>query len=263
MMKRYFTLLLLCSLSLGCLKGQTPSNNRSYIRTRTFTQPTGTSWLDRADYDNGLGDLYQQVDAGITPGHRSLVTLHEYDSHRRPWRTWLPALSDQGIDCLNDTSALKASSRQLAGNDSRPYSTTIYGALPLNGPKEQYAAGSRWYEAGKRTCTSHAASESSSASDYFLRAFFLIGDEYLVSSTGFTAFVTETDDEDGHRLLEFRDEEDRLLLSRSIDGDESHSTYYVRDDAGRLRYVFSPEDNGRVEAYIAQHSSCLFHLTPS
>ena len=255
MMKRYFTLLLLCSLSLGCLKGQTPSNNRSYIRTRTFTQPTGTSWLDRADYDNGLGDLYQQVDAGITPGHRSLVTLHEYDSHRRPWRTWLPALSDQGTDCLNDTSALKASSRQLAGNDSRPYSTTIYGALPLNGPKEQYAAGSRWYEAGKRTCMSHAASESSSASDYFLRAFFLIGDEYLVPSTGFTAFVTETDDEDGHRLLEFRDEEDRLLLSRSIDGDESHSTYYVRDDAGRLRYVFSPEDNGRVEAYIAQHSS--------
>ena len=82
-----------------------------------------------------------------------------------------------------------------------------------------------------------------------------MGDEYLVSSTCFTAFVTETDDEDGHRLLEFRDEEDRLLLSRSIDGDESHSTCYVHDDAGRLRYVFSPEDNGRVEAYIAQHGT--------
>ena len=65
--------------------------DRSYVCTRTMTNSGGTSYLDHYDYDNGLGQPCQQVDAGITPTYKDLVTLTEYDSWRRPTHSWLPA----------------------------------------------------------------------------------------------------------------------------------------------------------------------------
>ena len=61
-----------------------------------MTNASATAWIDHIDYDNGIGDVYQQVDIGITPGHQDLVTLHEYDSHRRPYRVWLPGSNGLG-----------------------------------------------------------------------------------------------------------------------------------------------------------------------
>ena len=94
-MKHLYILLLFC-LSLQASNAQT--TDYSYVRSRTMTNAGGTTWLDHYDYDNGLGQVYQQVDVGITPQGNSLVTLHEYDDQRRPWRTWLPTpMSGSGI----------------------------------------------------------------------------------------------------------------------------------------------------------------------
>ena len=87
MKKTFIYICLCCCLSLQ-LHAQ--SSAYSYLRTRTMTNASATAWIDHIDYDNGIGDVYQQVDIGITPGHQDLVTLHEYDSHRRPYRVWLP-----------------------------------------------------------------------------------------------------------------------------------------------------------------------------
>ena len=56
------------------------SSAYSYVRSRTMTNAHSSEWNDHIDYDNGLGQVYQQVDVAVTPGHQDLVTLQEYDA---------------------------------------------------------------------------------------------------------------------------------------------------------------------------------------
>ena len=68
------------------------SSDQSYIRTRTMTAATGTSYVDKYAYYDGLGRPIQTVQQGITPLENDLVTLRQYDGFGRESRTWLPAV---------------------------------------------------------------------------------------------------------------------------------------------------------------------------
>lgn len=249
MKKSIFAIFLAFSFTFSDACGQSSGNNYSYIRTRTFTKADGTSSLDRLQYDNGLGDLHQEVAVGITPQRKSLVVLHEYDIHRRPLHTWLPALTD-GDAAVADTAVLKASSRLLAGGDSCPYSTTLSEGFPATS-KKQFGAGAAWRTADKSIRISEGTNVAGQDSKYSIQGFRIIyGDDLF--SAGFTGgryLYTETVDEDGGCLIEFHDEEGHLLLSRRVDGNKFFSTYYVYDDAGRLCYVFPPELEETLKQY--------------
>lgn len=246
-MRRLFILLFIGLTSLASAYSQ--AVDYSYIRMKTFTARDASSSQDRIDYDNGLGDPYQQVLAGVTPTGKSLVTMNEYDTHRRPLRRWLPALSVNGTSCM-DTTALKSSSRQMAGGDVCPYITNIYEPSPLDRVRKVYNPGADWYVKSKSIRTYRSINLGNAGSDFQMLNFIILYSDMLSKEwvKAATDLVTETTDEDGNRLLEFYDMEGNLRLSRRIADGRSYSTYYVRDDAGRLRYVFPPA----IEEYLEQ-----------
>ena len=47
------------------------------------------------NYYDGLGRSKETVQQGVSPSHKDLVTLQEYDGWGRKANTWLPAVTTQ------------------------------------------------------------------------------------------------------------------------------------------------------------------------
>ena len=234
MKKTFIFLCLCCCLSIQ-LHAQ--SSAYSYVRTRTMTNASATAWIDHIDYDNGIGDVYQQVDVGITPGHQDLVTLHEYDSHRRSYRVWLPGLGSGG-NC-QDSIALKSSAGTV-NNDGCPYSTSKYEPTPLGQVRQQYQPGSAWYQNQKaRTFTE--AVEANDVVRYKVMNLIMVSNTLLYTTyISNSKFIKETTDEDGVIHQEFADMTGNVVVRRQQSVSGWIATYYVYDDSNNLRFVLPP-----------------------
>ena len=223
-------------MSLQVSHGQ--SVDYSYVRSRTMTNVGGTAWLDHYDYDNGLGQLYQQVDVGITPNHQSLVTLHEYDDQRRPWRTWLPTpMSGSGVQ--GDTAV--RTTAQTAHQDARPFTESVYEQSPIEWKSDEYRPGNAWYQAGKKASFSRYACGSSAMEGGLIHLPYFLGGMAHLDEPYTDCMVEEADDEDGLRTLTLKDREGRVCAVRRISQGDNLTTYYVYDDFGDLRFVLPPE----------------------
>ncbi|HMM05027.1 DUF6443 domain-containing protein, partial [Dysgonomonas sp.] len=84
-MKKILLYICLC-ISLGTYS---QSADQNYVRTRTYTNETGTAYLDQIQYFDGLGRPMQTVQRGITPDGKDLVSIQEYDAFGRESNTWL------------------------------------------------------------------------------------------------------------------------------------------------------------------------------
>ena len=214
------------------------SGSYSYVMLRTMTNGDASTWLDHIGYDDGLGQPYQQVDAGITPGHADLVTLHEYDGHRRPLRTWLPGIGSNGA-CL-DSTVLKASARTL-NSDAKPYATSNYEPSPLNRLAREYLPGNDWYQ-HFRYRNHFVSSDNTNVSFYRVMHLTMMGGSLFFSGfSNTTKLVTVMHDEDNTQHLEFTDKDGNVVVRRTIYDGEQLTTYYVYDDSGQLRFVLPPE----------------------
>ena len=239
-MKRLLILFLSC-LSIQVSHSQT---DYSYVRSRTMTNASGTTWLDHYDYDNGLGQVYQQVDVGITPQGNSLVTLHEYDDQRRPWRTWLPTpMSGSGVQ--NSSSVMTTA--QTEHQDARPYTESFYEQSPIEWKSEEYRPGAAWYQANKKTSFSRYVCGSPTLEGGIIhQPYFLEGTAHL-DAPFIDCMIEESADEDGLRTLNLKDREGRVCAVRRISQGENLTTYYAYDDFGNLRFVLPPESTAHFE----------------
>ena len=79
-MKRFSIFLLF--LIVGCaLNAQ--DDYRNYVLSRTMLNGTGTSYLDKITYYDGLGRPFQTVQKAVSDDkslNKNLVTLQEYDA---------------------------------------------------------------------------------------------------------------------------------------------------------------------------------------
>ena len=239
-MKRLLILFLSC-LSIQVSHSQT---DYSYVRSRTMTNASGTTWLDHYDYDNGLGQVFQQVDVGITPQGNSLVTLHEYDDQRRPWRTWLPTpMSGSGVQ--NSSSVMTTA--QTEHQDARPYTESFYEQSPIEWKSEEYRPGAAWYQANKKTSFSRYVCGSPTLEGGIIhQPYFLEGTAHL-DAPFIDCMIEESADEDGLRTLNLKDREGRVCAVRRISQGENLTTYYAYDDFGNLRFVLPPESTAHFE----------------
>ena len=235
-------LLLLTAISTTAQNGVTSpppslSSGYSYVLSRTMTNASGTASLDHVDYDNGLGQTYQKVDVAITPGGSSdLVSLMEYDGHGRPLRSWLPGLGSGGA-CIN-ASTLKQSAKSLADDDA-PYTWTVYEASPLDRLSEEYLPGADWHQHGKKKEYTYHRS-AAAVKEITIEGSYL----YFNGTPRYTTFYpVEVRDEAGTYHIEYRDADGRTAAKsdQPSSSDLTHVTYYVYDDAGRLRFVLPPE----------------------
>ena len=83
----------------------------SNIVSRTLLESDGSKKIEQRVYDNGLGDVVQEVQSFIGSSLPSIVVHHEYDSYRRRTKTWLPVTSSGSGYVMSSTVAYQAQSQ--------------------------------------------------------------------------------------------------------------------------------------------------------
>ena len=226
------------------------SAQRSYVLSRTVTAADGSTYLDHVDYDNGLGQIYERVDVGIAPDGADLVTLQEYDGYGRPSRAWLPALGADGA-CL-DTATLKQSARTINA-DGAPYTLTEYELSPLGRPAAVTLPGEGWHQNGKKRIYTYNQHPRISG-EFAMEG----GTLYYRQAPRYTPlYPKEVRDEAGTLHIEYLDADGRVAATsdRPPYYDPEHVTCYVRDDAGRLRFVLPPEAYFKIRLAYGSYST--------
>ena len=137
---RYIWILIaLVTAIISPVRGQTSAG--SNIVSRTLLSSNGTSKINQRVYDNGLGDVVQEIQSYTGSTLPSVVVHHEYDEYRRRTKSWLPVTSSDSLFVNVNTIASQAQSQY---SDTAPFSRTVYdGFLPLQ-PSRQYKAGAQW-----------------------------------------------------------------------------------------------------------------------
>lgn len=200
---------------------------------------TGDSYMESLQYADGLGRLSQtNLKHQSGDGNKDIVTLLQYDSYDREYKKWIPTAIANDGNWVGDLSLLNHP------EDSHPYSMTLYAGGPLSLLSEQYDAGQNWYM--KDRSKSMIYTYNSTTDKAFQCVHYSINANGNLMRNGYYEScrldVVVCKDEDKHVFYEFRDEQDRLLLSR----DELRSrggyldTYYIYDQVGNLRYVLPP-----------------------
>ena len=116
----------------------------------------------------------------------------------------------------------------------------MYEQSPLDRTVGGYGPGAAWVEHGAQTdYLSNTASGVQACKLYAATSTALTGGSSNYAAG--TLQVVKTTDEDGHISYTFTDRLGRTLLTRQMNGDTQHDTYYVYDSAGNLRYVLQPE----------------------
>ena len=260
------------SLSLECI----PLLSDSYVATSwndvtvltsrdggEMSMMTTVTWLD----DFGREESVHQV--GVTPSHKTLVSLTEYDGHGRVSKRWLPALATPqrvilpGLHTVTYLDAhvrpedIMPGSSEANLGDGAPYSEVIYDGSPLDRPLMEYGSGEAWRQAGRGILSEHMGN---SAGDERLVCHRIEvqasknDTSFVISSEGFypdgSLKVVSVTDEDGKETLTFTDRHGREILSRQVmkEGGECQylDTYSVYDGLDHLLAVIPPALSDRL-----------------
>ena len=197
----------------------------SNIVSRTVLSSDGTKKAEQRVYDNGLGDIVQEIQSWPGSSVPSLVVRHEYDEYRRRTRSWLPVTSSDSGFVSGSTVASQAQSQY---SDSAPFSRTEYDGFLPSQPSAQYKAGAQWQGSGKKVSVTY--SESVGTGMYSPE------DGYLYTVSAVKYLCTRTVDEDSCWSAEYTDLNGRLMVSENSQG----KTYYIYNPKGDLTHVIPP-----------------------
>ena len=140
----------MASLTAPVLPQTTVGSN---IASRTFFTSDGSRKLVQRVYDNGLGDVVQEVQSWPGSSLPSLVVHHEYDELRRRTRTWLPVTSS-GSGFIGGGAI--ASQAQSQYSDAAPFTRTEYDGFLPSQPSALYKAGSQWQGNDKKATVTYS-----------------------------------------------------------------------------------------------------------
>jgi len=264
----YYRVLVTCGSetaysSVGQVLVGTASSDWSYVRTRDITRPgitdagTANGLTDPTDvkqvtqYFDGLGRPIQEVAQKASPLGNDIVTMHVYDPMGREAIKYLPYTSTTNdgnykADPFSDQNAFN--SAQFTGEQFF-YGQTNFEPSPLNRPLESLAPGSSWLGGDRGMTTDYQVNNSSDSVVC-----------WTISSTAGsvpvdqgsyaanTLFKTSTTDENGHQVVEYKDQQGVVLLRKVKLWDVPAAgpsgwlnTYYVYDTLGNLRFVMPPK----------------------
>jgi hypothetical protein len=177
-------------------------------------------------YDNGLGDIVQEVQSYQGSSLPSLVVHHEYDEYRRRTRSWLPVTSSGSGFISGSVIASLAPSQY---SDTAPYSRTVYDDFLQSQPSAQYKAGAQWQGSGKKVSLTY--------SEYVGAGMYSPEEGHLYVTANTAKFLcTMCIDEDSCWSAEYTDLNGRLMISETSQG----KTYYMYNQNGDITYVIPP-----------------------
>jgi RHS repeat-associated protein len=256
----------------------TPTVESSDTRNLSLNQS-----IQKVQYYDGLGRPSQNVQRGITPSGKDLVTIQEYDNYGRESNSWLPT-PYSGSGSYTDPAAIKSEAiMPTVYNDNSPYSSPVYEASPLNRVLEKYGPGASWRSVvGLGHSVKSAFLANDNTNDSLRCAYYYVtSDNKLVKSRNYDncqLYVTRIIDEDNHIAFEFKDKLGQVVLTRQVNNG-FNDTYYVYDDFGNKCFVLPPsaadaltdntytgtEDALTTFAYIYRYDSrnrCIYKKLP-
>ena len=237
-------------IPIDTLRGTSQGDN--LVETFTSKNEDGTDGIIEKIYYDDYGRELQTVGEEMTPEGDDLVTMHEYDSFGHRTRSWLPvAVTGNGGAFVSPADFSSAA----MGLDAAPYEETRYEASPLARPLSVVGAGQAWHSAGKGISTAYYTNISGkdSITCYLLKATDT-GSGVRVNKSGNyatgTLRIIRTADADGQLTFEFKDRQEKTVLTRKALRRGSSrtwlNTYYVYDDFGRLCAVLPPAASEKI-----------------
>ena len=237
---------------------QTKISTTAILETQSTNKDSVSTEIQ---YYDGLGRPMQTVGKEASPTGKDIVTIVKYDEFGREVKKYLPfaATVSDGTYTTNDEytqlsfySNSNNSSLKLP-QDSKPFSTIVYDASPLNSVLQQFGPGESW-NPGHAVISSYLLNSGSDVPMWIISG-------TTVSQSGSysagTLFKTQTTDENVNNSWEYKDMQGKVVLKQveSIQG--TLSTHYVYDDFDRLAYVIPPKatKNSYSEADVNNNSA--------
>lgn len=243
----------------------TPLNRPAYmdeivVKTRGITtyghaeNLTTAQGLHTRTYFDGLGRPIQKISSGIgTAGKPDVVSFSVYDVYGREKKRYLPFAANTSrlfqADVVNAQASFYAIGSGKYAKDGDPYSVSEYDSSPLNEIWREGSVGSAWQPAmGKMSAIVLRTNTSSDA----VRQFNTDGSINGLWPSG-TLSVSETTDEEGHKILVFADKLGNTILKRqwldeTIQGayKDYKNTYYIYDKGSLLVMMIPPKVVDRI-----------------
>lgn len=199
----------------------------SNIVSRTMLSSDSARVLEQHVYDNGLGDVIQEVQSWPGSSLPDLVVHHEYDEYRRKTRSWLPITSSTNGSFVSRNMIADMATSQYS--DTAPFTRTEYDRLLPSKPSAQYKAGAQWQSNDKKDSIIYSTYKGCAMYSYM--------EGYLFITDPYAEFLcTRTIDEDGCWKAEYTDMNGRLMISEDSQG----KTFYMYDHLGNITYVIPP-----------------------
>ncbi len=222
---RHFFLCIWMTAIISPSLGQTEAG--SSIVSRTVLSDDGLNTAEHCVYDNGLGDVIEEVQSWPGTSLPDLVVRHEYDEFRRRTNTWLPITSSSGSGFISGSTVAYQAQSQYS--DTAPFTRMEFdGFLPAQ-PSEVYKAGENWQYSDKKTSVTY--------SEYVGSGMCSPEDGYIYITANTAKFLcTRTEDEDGCWSAEYTDLNGRLIISETSQG----KTYYMYNPTGDVTHVIPP-----------------------
>ena len=235
------------SYRLGCtddLINIPMSSNHNGIVDITYKSKDGSKTSTKVQYFDGLGNLMEDIAVGASPTGGDIVVWHEYNGNGKPTKNWLPAVIATAGKEFHPENTVCHNSIESNQNDGYPYEKIIYEHNPLGRVVEQIGPGTDWHSNGKSKKTDYLTNVENNPELNCLKIQIASSSDNVSIVGNYptgSLRVSKITNEDGEIYIEFRDNLDRLILSRHLMqyGDESLDTYYVYDGFN-LRRVFPP-----------------------
>lgn len=248
--------MIICLLSFFLFtKGQNTTGytgTRNYIAEKTYldaSSKTGNSVrsVDDIIYSDGFGRKWQEIQVlGSPVGSSDLIIPHEYGIFGQIEKEYLPYVKE-GNNGAFDVNMLVPSHWNIYGTEEQNYAFTHtqYEDSPLTRVARKTGPGKAWHTNDKSTSTLYGMNQGNEVRMYKVSSGgTLLLNGYYQASTLQKMTVT---DEDGYKTETFTDNEDKIVLSAMIDGNERLETYYVYDDRNQLRFVLPPEASSQLK----------------
>ncbi|MDW3194247.1 MAG: RHS repeat-associated core domain-containing protein [Cytophagales bacterium] len=258
-MKRILFLLLTV---MGFMHVQAQTSTKNYIMSMRARQAlTGTLQSQKSKQDSvqtnityfdGLGRPEQinqhraSVSNSGTPG--DIIMPYFYDNYGRQIKQGLPfevnASGNYQSNAMTQLEAEYDATRAVGIPEiDNPYTETKFEDSSLGRTMKTASPGDSWKMSGDHTVDflyrANITSDSIQDLDIDQSGYPIVSD-YGIYTSG-ELWMVEINDEDNHKVYEFKDKEGRVICKKIENGAEDAITYYLYDDFGQLTMVVSPE----------------------
>ncbi|AYZ36524.1 RHS repeat-associated core domain-containing protein [Chryseobacterium indologenes] len=224
--------------------------NENYVYARTYLEPKTSSdptakQIQSISFFDGLGKPRQEIVIHGSPAGNDLVAHIPYDQFGRQVEDWLPV----PMTSLNGNIQAPPTTSGYYKTSSGSVDGLIHGKKNLeNSPLDRLLSytgpGSDWQ--GKKVTYDYSINSKLEVYKYTTSSTWNNGASSSVLNpqadfyTAGSLYKTVVSDEDGHKVIEYKNQKGQRLLVRKNDGINNLDTYYVYNEYNQLAFIIPP-----------------------